>query len=141
MQSVAAPGGDREQTECERRDDREKAVDEHRRDDGRVRATEADERPGEPQLDHTKPAGRERDDREQARERPGGECLDHRHVGGRDAERAQAKDEDEEDRQLACERGERQRVPAAAEQSVGNVKLANWFQIPVSVTALPTSPL
>src|SRR4051794_6586510 len=86
----------RDQPEDERRDDGEEAVDEHRGDDARVRAAEADKRAGEAELVDPDAARSQRDRRDHPHERPGGERLDERDLRRPHPARAQPDEQEEE---------------------------------------------
>ena len=66
----------RNQPQDQRRNHRQKPVDQHRRDDTGVAAAEADQCAGQAELDDANPSGGDRDRGENADERPGRERLD-----------------------------------------------------------------
>src|SRR4051794_22832633 len=64
----ASPQNGAEQADRNRGDERQETVDQHRRDDGHLRAAEGHERAGEAELDDADAAGRDRHRGEQADE-------------------------------------------------------------------------
>ena len=107
-----------EQAERERRHDRQEAVDEHGGDDARVGAAEADERPGQAELDDPDAAGRDRDRADDAGSSAhAANASTTRDLRRRHVERAQRDQQHAEHGQVAGERRERQPRPLRARGS------------------------